>query len=70
MVLKGFINGAVSLELFKRSKIEQSKKIHKIYEKYTTDVRISNTSLQDEFMKLKEFMDKQFMIKLITNETK
>ena len=30
-LLKGFINGAVSLELYKRGKITQSKNVHKTY---------------------------------------
>jgi len=60
LVLKGFINGAVSLELFKRDKIIQSKKIHKIYMKYTTSERINKTEFIEEFNSLKIFMNKQF----------
>ncbi len=58
--LKGFINAAVSLELYKREKIEQSKKIYLIYKKYVTVERISKTDKYSEFQQLKLFMDMKF----------
>lgn len=67
--LKGFINAAVSLELYKREKTEQSKKIYLIYKKYVTEERISKTDKYSELMKLKLFMDVKFSeinMKIIT----
>ena len=60
LVLKGFINAAVSMELYKRDKIEQSKKIHKVYLKYVRDELIMQTDYCDEFKSLKEFIDGKF----------
>lgn len=60
LLLKGFINGAVSLELQKREKIEQSKKIYLIYKKYVTVVRIEKVKNQVDFTALKLFMDNHF----------
>jgi len=60
LVLKGFINAAVSLELYKRDKIEQSKKIYLVYLKYVTQNRIIKTNNQHIFIELKEFLDKKF----------
>ena len=59
LLLKGFINGSVSLELLKRNKIEQSKKIYLIYKKYVTMNRL-NTINNIELIKLKQFMDEKF----------
>ena len=59
--LKGFINAAVSLELYKREKLEQSKKIYLIYKKYVTIERITKTSMASEFIQLKMFMDTKFV---------
>ena len=61
MVLKGFINGAVCLELFKRGKLEQSKNVHKNYLKYVVINRIDNTENKENFIELKGFMDKKFL---------
>jgi len=58
--LKGFINAAVSLELYKRKKIEQSRKIYLIYKKYVSEERISQTENYSEFMQLKLFIDMKF----------
>ena len=60
LVLKGFINAAVSLELFKRNKREQSGKIYLIYIKYVTENRMINTSMYEEFKNLKIFIDEKF----------
>jgi len=60
-VLKGFINGAVCLELFKREKLEQSKNVHKNYLKYVVKERIDNTENKSYFYELKDFMDKKFI---------
>ena len=65
MVLKGFINGAVSLELNKRSKFEQSKKIYKVYKKYTNQEKIKNTCFVKEFEQLSIFMNNKFLDKSI-----
>ena len=60
LVLKGFINGAVSMELFKRGKIEQSKNVHKNYLKYVISNKINKTKNKERFIELKSFMDKKF----------
>ena len=60
LVLKGFINAAVSLELYKRDKIEQSKRIYLIYKKYVNEKRIIETIRYREFQDLKIFIDKKF----------
>jgi len=65
LVLKGFINAAVSLELYKRNKIEQSKKIYLVYRKYVTSKRIINTKQHKEFNSLKVFIDEKFKEKQI-----
>ena len=63
-LLKGFINGAVSLELLQRKKIEQSKKIYLVYKKYVTNERINKLDTDIDFTELKVFMDKIFLIKM------
>ncbi|BFU77362.1 hypothetical protein ALC152_05770 [Arcobacter sp. 15-2] len=60
LVLKGFINAAVSLELYKRNKITQSKKIYLVYLKYVTDKRINCCDHKEELKKLKVFIDIYF----------
>lgn len=60
LVLKGFINAAVSLELYKRNKTDQSKKIHLIYKKYVIENRMNNTNQVKDLNDLKIFMDKKF----------
>lgn len=60
LVLKGFINGAVSMELYKRDRKEQSLNIYKVYLKYVTSSRIEKTQFQKEFLELQSFMDKRF----------
>ena len=62
LVLKGFINGAVSLELFKRGKIEQSKKVHQNYLKYTKDSMINMLEDSYKWEELKIFMDNEFLV--------
>lgn len=59
-VLKGFINGAVSLELNKREKLQPSKNVYQTYMKYTSNSRIEQTQYKDKFQSLKKFMDKKF----------
>ena len=59
IVLKGFINGAVCLELFKRGKLEQSKNVYKNYLKYVINDRIDNTDNKEKFINLKAFMDQK-----------
>ena len=63
LILKGFINGAVSLELLKRDKIVQSKKVYKTYLKHTNEtkfVSIENLYKLEELKELKEFMTIEF----------
>jgi hypothetical protein len=60
LVLKGFINAAVSLELNKRDKIMQSKKVCQSYLKYVTIDKMKNTEQYAEFNKLKLFLDIKF----------
>lgn len=63
LILKGFINGAVSLELYKRGKLPQSQKVHLTYLKYTKDNMINkleNTNKLDLLTNLKIFMDNEF----------
>ena len=60
LVLKGFINGAVSLELYKRGKKVQSENVHKTYLKYTTSNKILETRESEKFIDLKLFMDSKF----------
>jgi len=60
LVLKGFINAAVSLELHKRDKSYQSENVYQNYLKYTNNNRIENTQNKDKFQNLKKFMDKKF----------
>ena len=67
LILKGFINAAVSLELFKRDKIEQSKKIYKVYNKYVTESRINNIDKDVIFKDLKLFVDKKFDLLYLNN---
>jgi len=61
LVLKGFINGAVCMELNKRDKITQAKKVYKTYLKYVSNERIDKTKYKDIFDELKIFMDKKFL---------
>jgi hypothetical protein len=60
LVLKGFINAAVSLELYKRDKLLQCQKIYLVYNKYVTENRMLNTSKYNNFRELKSFLDKKF----------
>ena len=60
LVLKGFINSAVSLELYKRGKVEQSKKVYKNYIKYVTTNRIIKTDNYIAFIELKKDIDRYF----------
>jgi hypothetical protein len=62
LVLKGFINAAVSMELYKKGKIPQSKKIYKVYLKYTNESRINEVQDNKIFHDLRVFMDKKFEI--------
>jgi predicted metal-dependent hydrolase len=57
LTLKGFINIAVSLELYKRGRKEQSKKVFKNYKKYITHNRIKKTKYISDFLELQSFMD-------------
>ena len=60
LVLKGFINGAVAMELYKRERFLQSKNVHKVYLKYVTLERIDKTEFKKEFLELQVFMNEEF----------
>jgi len=68
LTLKGFINAAVSLELYKRDKLEQSKKIYKVYIKYVTNSRINTIDIADSFSDLKLFIDEKFDLLNLNNK--
>jgi len=53
LIVKGFINAAVSLELKRRGKIKNHHKIWAVYEKLTKDI----DSRDVHFLELKEFVD-------------
>jgi hypothetical protein len=57
LVLKGFINSAVCLELYKRGRLPQSKKVLANYQKYVILEKIQNTKYKKEFLELKLFID-------------
>lgn len=61
LLLKGFINGAVSMELHKRKRFLQSKNIHRVYLKYVTFERMAKTEFQKDFLELQVFMDEEFL---------
>ena len=65
LLLKGFINAAVSLELHKRGKIEQSKKTYLIYKKYVNSKRLELIKNELKFKNLKKFLDLIFKYKNI-----
>ena len=60
LILKGFINGAVAMELDKREKQLQCKKVHQTYLKYVSLEKIQRTEYQEIFKELRSFMDKRF----------
>ena len=60
LVLKGFINGAVSLELHKRGKLQQSKNVYKTYLKHTSHEKLTRLDKSSKFKELKLFMDIKF----------
>lgn len=48
LALKGFINGAVCLELHKRDKLKQSQNVYKTYLKHTNISKIEKTKNEKE----------------------
>ena len=64
LLLKGFINAAVSFELYRRNKFEQSEKIYLVYIKYVTEERIDKLCNNDKFKKLKLFIDNYYKINI------
>lgn len=64
--IKGFINAAVSFELFKRGKISQSDKVWKNYMRLIKIEQISNSTTMEKFTELKYFLD-DYNIKLKNN---
>ena len=67
LLLKGFINAAVSLELYKRDKKLQSEKVYKVYNKYVTFHRINEIEKNEKFKNLKLFIDKKFDLLNLNN---
>jgi hypothetical protein len=61
LVLKGFVNSAVSLELYKRGRFLQSQKVFLNYKKYVTIDRLDTTKYSKEFYELKNFVDEFFL---------
>ena len=61
LVLKGFINAAVSMELYKRGKRKQSYKIFLVYKKYVNMTKINDSDKPEEFKVLKKFIDSYFV---------
>ena len=64
LLLKGFINAAVSFEIYRRNKFEQSEKIYLVYKKYVTKERIDKVYNNDKFKKLKLFIDNYYQINI------
>jgi hypothetical protein len=69
LLLKGFINAAVSFELYKRNKFEQSEKIYLVYRKYVTRERIDKLYNNTKFKKLKLFIDHYYQINIYNSYT-
>ncbi len=53
LIVKGFINAAVALELKKRGRVENSRKIWKVYQKFCKLIPNNDT----KFIELKNFVD-------------
>ena len=53
LIVKGFINAAVAMELKKRGRIENSKKIFNVYLKFSKLIKED----EKEFLDLKNFID-------------
>jgi len=63
MLLKGFINAAVSFELIKRGRVPQSKKVWQNYLKYRQSLFNVNSPYLNEYYKLSRYIEllhKQF----------
>jgi len=53
LIVKGFINAAVALELKKRGRVENSQRVWKVYEKFCNLISYNDT----KFIELKNFVD-------------
>ena len=53
LIVKGFINAAVAMELKKRGRVENSRKIWKVYQKFCKLITNNDT----KFIELKNFVD-------------
>ena len=53
LIVKGFINAAVSFELFKRGRLENSKRVWQTYKKFSSLIKKE----EKEFLNLKKFVD-------------
>ena len=54
LIVKGFINAAVSLELHKRGRLQASKRVWKTYEKLT---KLLNENSDSSLKELKSYVD-------------
>ena len=54
LIIKGFINAAVSMELKKRGRLENHKKIWQVYEKFAKLIDKDDT----DFIELKKYIDR------------
>jgi len=61
LIVKGFINAAVSLELYKRGREQNSQKIWQVFEKY---VKLLDQVEREDLKELKEFVE-QFRLSYI-----
>jgi hypothetical protein len=57
IILRGFINCAVSFELFKRGRLPQSEKVYKNYLNMVKDLDNLDIEYKKEFLDLKYFLD-------------
>jgi len=58
-ILKGFINAAVSFELEKRGRTEQSRRVWANYLKYRQLLLTAETPYKNEFYKLSRYLERK-----------
>lgn len=56
-ILKGFINASVSLELYKRGRVNQSKQVWENYTRLVQIDKIDDNNLQKKLLDIKVFLD-------------
>lgn len=59
-LIKGFINAAVSFELFKRGRKEQSKKVWKTYLKYKQLIDTLDSPHKSRYYELSKFIEEKY----------